>query len=198
MVCACILCNQFIYPAAYQPDWSFPVDPAGIVAAESGLMPARALLNHRQARFTQRLYARPADGSGPEEILSRERSALTERLRALTALRPGDSGGSVVARAPLFPRQDLRRGEGRGSPDGKWMETPRHGLDRRLSPRQRRGGAGCVWRAPRGWTGHRFHQGPKRRSSTQNSTQSTAPPVSLTSGRTAAAGILSSRFDGTN
>ena len=36
--------------------------PLGIVAAQSGLTPARAFLDHRQVRFTQRLYARPKDG----------------------------------------------------------------------------------------------------------------------------------------
>ena len=50
--------------------------PRVILARESGLMPARALLNHLQARFTQLLYARlrNSDGSvdGPEAILTRE------------------------------------------------------------------------------------------------------------------------------
>ena len=35
--------------------------PLGIVAAESGLTPARALLDHRQARFALRLMARPRE-----------------------------------------------------------------------------------------------------------------------------------------
>ena len=38
--------------------------PRGILAGESGLTPGRALLNHRQARFTQRLYARPRSDDG--------------------------------------------------------------------------------------------------------------------------------------
>ena len=63
----------------------------GIVAAESGFTPVRALLNHRQARFAHRLYTRPRDRGDPEEILTRERSALTTRLRAATALRPSVS-----------------------------------------------------------------------------------------------------------
>ena len=54
--------------------------PRGILAGKSGLTPARALLNHRQARSTQRLYARSLNddgsGDGPEEILTRERSDL--------------------------------------------------------------------------------------------------------------------------
>ena len=60
----------------------------GIVAGESGLTPARALLNHCQARFTQHLYARPRDGGGPE-ILVRERSDLTTRQRAVASLSCG-------------------------------------------------------------------------------------------------------------
>ena len=61
-----------------------------IVAWESGLSPARALLNHCQATFTQRLHARPrsdyGSGDGPEEILTRERADLTMRLRAAATL----------------------------------------------------------------------------------------------------------------
>ena len=36
---------------------AFRSTPQGILAAESGLVPARALLGHRQARFVQRLHA---------------------------------------------------------------------------------------------------------------------------------------------
>ena len=46
--------------------------PRGIIMAESGFTPARALLDRRRARFAQRLYARPQGGQGPEEILERE------------------------------------------------------------------------------------------------------------------------------
>ena len=63
---------------------AFQSTPLGITA-ESGLTPDRALLNHRQARFTQRRYARPGDGGGPGEIPTGERSALTERLRPAAA-----------------------------------------------------------------------------------------------------------------
>ena len=41
---------------------AFSSTPRGIVATESGFTPARALLNHRRARFAQRLYARPRGG----------------------------------------------------------------------------------------------------------------------------------------
>ena len=59
-------------PAGHQPHGApharrFRSTPQGIVAGESGLTPARALLNHRQARFIQRLYARPRDGGGVTE-----------------------------------------------------------------------------------------------------------------------------------
>ena len=64
---------------------AFESAPVGIVTKEGGLTPARALPNHRQVRFTERLYARPDDGGRPEENLSRERSALTERLGAAAA-----------------------------------------------------------------------------------------------------------------
>ena len=54
----------------------------GIVTAESGLRPARALLNHGQDSFARRLHARPKDGDGPKEILERDRSALTTSQQA--------------------------------------------------------------------------------------------------------------------
>ena len=62
--------------------------PLGVITAENGHTPARALLNHRQARFAQRLRARPRDREGPE-ILTREGAALTPRRRAAAPLRPG-------------------------------------------------------------------------------------------------------------
>ena len=58
----------------------------GIVAAESGLTPARALLDHRQARFALRLMARPRGGGGQEEILERWASALAARVRERSGL----------------------------------------------------------------------------------------------------------------
>ena len=68
---------------------AFGSTPLGIAAAESDAIPARPLLDYRQAKFTQRLHARPKDGEGPEEILDREGAAITARLRAATSLRPG-------------------------------------------------------------------------------------------------------------
>ena len=40
------------------PLGAFQSMPLGIIAAESGLTPARGLLDHRQAGFTRRLFAR--------------------------------------------------------------------------------------------------------------------------------------------
>ena len=52
----------------------------GIVTTESALPPARALLDHRQARFALRLLARPQGGGGQEEILLRN-SSLAARIK---------------------------------------------------------------------------------------------------------------------
>ena len=82
----------------------FRPTPLGIVAAESGHTPARALLNCRQARFAYRLHARLKDGEGPEEILEREGSALTTGLRAAASLRPGETvEGQDWGSRRLFP-----------------------------------------------------------------------------------------------
>ena len=61
--------------------------PLGMVAAESGLTPARALLNHTQARFALRLLARPKGGGGQEEIMELRGAALTARIRGVTGLK---------------------------------------------------------------------------------------------------------------
>ena len=66
---------------------AFRSTPLGILAGESGFTPVRALLDHRQAGFTRRLFARLQGGEGPEEILERRSSALTTRLRATAGLR---------------------------------------------------------------------------------------------------------------
>ena len=68
---------------------AFQSAPQGILAAESGLFPARALLDHRQARFAQRLLARPQGGGGPEEILEREGPEITRRLRKMAGTSQG-------------------------------------------------------------------------------------------------------------
>ena len=67
---------------------AFKSTPLGIVAAKCALTPARALRDHRQARFSLRLLARPAEGGGPEEIRGRkaELAELAERLKMVTGL----------------------------------------------------------------------------------------------------------------
>ena len=60
--------------------------PLCIVAAESGLTPARALLDFRQARFALRLMARPENGGGQEEILRKRAAGLTARIREKSGL----------------------------------------------------------------------------------------------------------------
>ena len=65
---------------------AFRSAPRGIVAAESGFAPAWALLNHRRGGFAKKLYARPGESRRSEEILRRDGSALTARLRAAAAI----------------------------------------------------------------------------------------------------------------
>ena len=92
----------------------FRSTPMEIVAAESSSTPARALLVHRQARYTQHLYARPRDGDDPEEILMRERAAPTTRLRAMAALRLSETvEGQECGARQRFPG----RIEGQRPPD---------------------------------------------------------------------------------
>ena len=67
------------------------ITPLGMVAAESGLTLARALLNHTQARFALRLLARPRGGGGQEEIMEKRASALTARIKGVTGLRRGET-----------------------------------------------------------------------------------------------------------
>ena len=52
-------------PGAFRSD-------SGAVAAEGSFALSRALLDHHQARSTQRLYAKPRDAQVPEEILTWE------------------------------------------------------------------------------------------------------------------------------
>ena len=49
----------------------FPTTPRGIIMAESGFTPAKAFIDHRRARFAQRLITRPRGGRGPDGILDR-------------------------------------------------------------------------------------------------------------------------------
>lgn len=63
--------------------------PVGIVAVESALTPARALLDHCQPHFSQRLLAKSERGGGLEIL--EWRPGLTDRPRALTGLRAGET-----------------------------------------------------------------------------------------------------------
>ena len=112
--------------------------PLGIVAAESGLTPARALLNYRQASFSRRLYSRPQGGGGPEEILERRSSALTTRIRATAALhatRPWSLSGGAPGTA-LPGRSSLRDGRRPSSrPFSIEQPTPSGHTDRGLMTR---------------------------------------------------------------
>ena len=69
--------------------------PRGIVMAESGLTPARALLNHRQAQFALRLMARPDNGGCQEEILEKK-SSLIARIKERCGLRRRDTAAVQV------------------------------------------------------------------------------------------------------
>ena len=79
----------------------FRTAPLGIVMVESGLTPARALLNRHQAMLAQRLHARPKEGQGLEEILTREGAAIAR----------------ASGRRPLFA-QEIRLRPRNGAPDG--------------------------------------------------------------------------------
>lgn len=94
---------------------AFQSTPTGIVAAESRLAPARALLNHRQPIFAQRLPAGPQWHRGLEEIMTR-RSDLTgrRRLRVATALQPGETsemggGGALGLRLVASKEEEALR-----------------------------------------------------------------------------------------
>ena len=82
--------------------------------AESGLIPAQSLLEHRQARFTHRLYARPQGSGSPEEILTRKGTAVTTRLRAAAGIRRGEtvepqqwSTGQAFPEAIVIDEKDM-------------------------------------------------------------------------------------------
>ena len=86
---------------------AFRTTPRGIIMAESGFTPARALLDHRRARFAQRLIARPRGRRGPEEILDRS-ATITARLRRAAAIeRGGTSEGQEWSEARSFPGQTV-------------------------------------------------------------------------------------------
>ena len=132
--------------------------PQGILAAESGLAPARAPLNHRQSRFTQRLLARPQDGSGPEGILETNGAAITRRLKVATDTRPGETvEPQVWSEDRTFPssfciaprEQALGTARSWRTRDTIWTDGSRFGSGKV--------GAACAWWTREGWTNRRFH-----------------------------------------
>lgn len=135
---------------------AFRSTPLGIVAAESGFTPARALLDHRQASFTRRLYARPKDGDRPEEILERRDSAFATRLRATATLRREETV------------EIQRWGTGRRFPGRIVMEKREGAIVTASEHRQssaiwtdgscldsKKVGAAVVWQLPDRWVGRR-------------------------------------------
>ena len=108
--------------------------PLGIIAGESGLTPTRALLDCRQARFTQQLLARPQGCSRPEEIISRRGSALMERLKTATLLRSGGQSRKAGAGEvqELSRKHSQRRERGGHSDSEEVEEQEQDDLDRRV------------------------------------------------------------------
>lgn len=83
---------------------AFRSTPLGIVMAASGLAPVKPSLDHRQAKFTQRLMARHRGHHGPEGILERRGSELTEGLRLISFLEPEEKPDELKwARYRPFP-----------------------------------------------------------------------------------------------
>ena len=131
------------------------------MAVESGLTPARALLDHRQARFAQRPLARPQDRGGSEEILDRESAAVTRRLKAAAGTRPRETVEPQVWREDKVSPSHYSIGGG-----GSALERARNwrtgGTIWTDGSRLDSDGVGTVcgaWRAREGWAGRPFHPG---------------------------------------
>jgi hypothetical protein len=76
-----------IYRMARGTIGAFQSTPLGPLLAESGMMPAVPLLNHRQSRYAQRILRQPVGTRGAKEILLEiMNSALSKRLREMTLL----------------------------------------------------------------------------------------------------------------
>ena len=164
---------------------TFNFTPLGIVMAESKLAPAGPLLDYRQAKFTQRLMARPKDPrhQGPEEILERRGTRITERLRQSILLGPGDRQEEME-----WPSHRRFRGRIVVDPRGEALRVAKGWQDKKNSIwtdgsrlEDGRVGAAAVWwreegveppwigpnsgrrynpgRRDAGWTGRRFHLG---------------------------------------
>ena len=59
------------------------IPPLRIVAADSKLMPASALLNRGPARYDQRHLSRLRDRRGREEVIERQGTVRNARLRGV-------------------------------------------------------------------------------------------------------------------
>ena len=135
---------------------AFRSTPQGILAAESGLNPARALLEYQQARFAHRLLAQPRDGGGPEEILTREGAGITTRIRAAAGTRRGEamelpvrSEGRAFLGGVAIQERDQALAVARScrwdNPNTVWTDGSR--LDSRDV------GAACAWNNDGEWVG---------------------------------------------
>ena len=158
----------------------------GIVLSESKLAPAAPLLDYRQASYTKRLMARPKGHQGrhgPEEILERRGTDLTERLRQSSFV-----GGDEKPEEMRWPGHRRFQGRVEIEPRGEALRKAKGWKDTRNSiwtdgSRLEGGkvGAAAVWWMPErveppwigpvtgrtytpgrreaGWTGRRFHLG---------------------------------------
>ena len=124
----------------------------------SGLKSARALLNYRQARFTQRLYVRPRGGGRSQEFLTGERSVFTTRLQASAAFHRGETAdalewgtgchfsGRLIAEVRAGALQAPSKWRRR---DTIWTEVSH--IDSGEVE------AACIWQSPGDWTERHFH-----------------------------------------
>ena len=84
---------------------AFRSAPLRVVMAESKLTPERTLLDSRQARFAQRLMARPREHHGPEEFLEHREVCPRLVLNERRPFPPRQRGGRAEAvKAEGHPR----------------------------------------------------------------------------------------------
>lgn len=134
------------------------VDSEGLLA-ESELTPARVLLA-KVVRFAQRLYVRPRDGGGPEEIFLQEGAAITTRLKAVAGTKRRETvepqvwseGRSFPGRVFIYERgpalETIRVWRSRDTiwTDGSCFDSGEVE-------------AACAWKEGGSLTGRRFHLG---------------------------------------
>ena len=148
--------QRFSYVLGTHP---ISLGPTGIIIAESGFAPARALLDHRRSRFAQHLIARPHEGQGPEEILDRI-ATIAAGLKGAAGIK---SGGTVESQewseARRFPgRVVVEEREPALRTAKEWRRLDTVWTD---GSGQENGavGAACVWRTQEGWAGRHYHLG---------------------------------------